>query len=389
MRGSRWGWLLGWALIGSAVAQTGPRVLTPGEGSYDAVARFTAVLDLILQHHAASQPVNLAEVTRVALEQLAHAVDADAELVFENSAGQPQAASFGVLLTRRDNLPWVVSVRDGTTAQRAGVLPGEWITGIDRQPTMGKSLETVRRQLDGVVGTEVILELRDAAGTTRAWRLRRQAVLPARGTLRFLPGGFAYCRLPSLEPAAVETLREHVENAHRQQARGFILDLRSNPGGHLPAVAAAAESFLPARTPVGSVVFARGPRRTALATAYEPAVVQRPLVVLVNRGTAGEAELLAGALQAHGRAKLIGAATAGRGRVLQSFPLDGGGRLILPVAWLELPGGQRFDGQGVMPELVVQVARDKERTLAMAGYGLEPRNDPVIERALEWLRAGR
>lgn len=384
-----WCWVvvaLGVTGLPANAQATESRVVEPGAGAYDAVARLTSIIELIIQHHVATAPVQLSDATTAALEQFVHTVDEEAELLAAETPAAPGTLSFGALLTRRENLPVIVSVRDGTTAQRAGLLPGEQIIAIHDQPTYGRSLATVRQQLDGEAGTELIIQLRDRDGSARALRIRREAPQPPRGALRFLAGGVAYYRLPSLEPDVVETLRAGIENARQQQARGLILDLRNNPGGHLPAVAAAAEFLLPGRSPVGSVVFARGQRRTALTTAYEPVVFRAPVALLVNAGTAAEAELLAGALRSHRRARLFGTRTAGRGRVWQTFSLPDGVRLLLPVGRMETPDGQSFDRQGLPPDTEVELARSKERELATAGFGTDLRNDPVVQRAWEWLR---
>ncbi|MCS7048014.1 MAG: S41 family peptidase [Verrucomicrobiae bacterium] len=390
VRAGRW-CLLGLVVGGAPLAAqtTSPRVLTPGAGTYEAVSRLTALLELILEHHVPAEPVQLAEATTAALEQFVQTVDEEAELLPAVQTPQPDGVVLGALLTRRDDMPLIVSVRDGTTAQRAGLMPGEWITGVNYQPTAGRSLAALRQQLDGVAGAELILELRDAGGSARALRIRREAPRPAPGGLRFLAGGVAYYRLPSLELEVVERLREGIAKAHQEQARGLILDVRNNPGGHLLAVAAAIELFLPGRSPVGSVVYGRGQRRTALMTAYEPVVFQAPVALLINAGTAAEAELLAGALQSHRRAQLFGARTAGRGRVWQSFALPDGMRLILPVGRMETPDGQSFDREGLLPDVAVELTREQERRLALAGFGTEPRDDPVIQRALESLRRER
>lgn len=169
---------------------------------------------------------------------------------------------------------------------------------------------------------------------------------PAR--LQFLSAGIAYLRLPDFTTAAVEQLRRALSYAQTTQARGLILDIRNNPGGEFGAAIAAAQMFLPADVEIVTLIHSTGPGATFSSDKRKKFTT--PVVLLVNSGTAAEAEFFTGALCDHKRARLVGSKTAGRGRFFSQFALPDGSALLLPTAYYLTPSRQKFHGTGFSPD---------------------------------------
>jgi len=186
--------------------------------------------------------------------------------------------------------------------------------------------------------------------------------------LKFLGDGIAYLRLPQFSVEGVERFRHQLRRAETDRARALILDLRNNPGGDFGATLAAAQMFLPARQEIVTLAYPNGPGATF--SSDTGAKFRAALVLLVNSGTSGEAEIFAAALRDHKRARLVGAPTAGRGRFMSRFQLPDGFSLLLPVAYFTPPSKKLFHGTGVTPDFPVELAPETERRLAAEGFSI-------------------
>jgi len=373
--------LLTLLLVHAAPAQD-RRVLAPTPGTYDAFSQFASFLDIILKHYADATNLTLHVHTTEALRAFVRSLDPDADLITaaDRPATDDAHVDFGARLALREGQPTVVSVRDGTTAQRAGLLPGERLAAINDEPTSAARLADIHRQLTGPVGSKFLLRVMDPASGPRDLLIERRAAAPPRLTLQFLAHGIAYSRLPEFTPAVTEQLLRAVERLRAERARALILDLRNNPGGSLDAVVIAAQLFLPPQSEITTLAYGRGERVATFVTEAESRF-SGPLLLLVNAGTAAEAEVFAAAFQHYQRARLVGSPTAGRGRHHQSFTLPDGAVLTLPVAYYETPARARFHDTGLTPDVAVEVHRDLDRRLATTGYAAAAETDPVLDRA--------
>jgi carboxyl-terminal processing protease len=183
-----------------------------------------------------------------------------------------------------------------------------------------------------------------------------------------LDKGVAYYRLAEFSKDSVDDLRTAMILARGQHVTGLILDLRNNPGGPFLTVQPAASIFLPKDTEIASLAYA-DPAMHPVFFSNDGPKVTTPLVLLVNAGTAAEAEVFASALQDNHRAKIVGSKTFGRGFLATSTRLKNGSVLVMPTAYYMRPSKQILQDKGLEPNIIVELPREAERSLAIAGFG--------------------
>jgi carboxyl-terminal processing protease len=183
-----------------------------------------------------------------------------------------------------------------------------------------------------------------------------------------LDKGVAYYRLAEFSKDTAENLRTAMTLARGEHATGIILDLRNNPGGAFLVVQPVASIFLPKGTEIVSLEYAVPALHTEFVS-EEGAKVTTPLVVLVNGGTAAEAEAFAAALHDNNRAQIVGSKTFGCGFLSTSTRLSDSSVLVMPTAYYMRPSKQILQDKGLVPDVIIEVPRETERPLAMAGFG--------------------
>jgi carboxyl-terminal processing protease len=259
---------------------------------------------------------------------------------------------------------------------------------VDGKDIAGLPLNEVVHQISGPVGTSVALELLNP----KTQRLHNVNIVRADITIndvswRRIPGTeVADVRIGAFDDHMSEDLRAALREIQQQKLKGLILDLRSNPGGVLDEAVRVASQFMPG----GNVLLVRSARGTITPMAVEPGglATNMPMAVLINRGSASAAEIVAGALGATHRAELIGETTFGTGTVLNEFPLSGGSAMLLAVdEWLT-PDGQSFWHKGISPQIEVSLPQDVQPLLPAAMAGMTPEelqssDDKQLLRALE------
>ena len=270
----------------------------------------------------------------------------------------------GIELGLVDNQFTVVAPMDDTPAARAGLAPGDRILALNREPLAGKKLLEVVGLLRGPPGTDLHLTLARAdarfeVSLTRA-RIEIQSV-----RIRWLAPGYAYARIARFQRNTAKDFADAIAALQKEDAiAGLVFDLRNNPGGVLGAAVDVADAFLEQ----GLIAFTEG-RTSASRREFEvlegDLLRGAPVTVLINRGTASAAEIVAGALQDHGRAVLIGAETYGKGSVQAVLPLRGNRALKLTTAHYFTPEGRAIEGRGIVPDVPADPA-DEEAMLAQA-----------------------
>jgi len=245
----------------------------------------------------------------------------------------------------------VIAPMDGTPASRAGLQPGDHILAIDHQPLEGRNLLDVVEALRGSAGTNVHLRIeRDAEAQDLT--LTRAIIELASVQGRLLEPGYAYVRISQFQSgtgAAFESLLSRLRAESHGRLEGLVLDLRNNPGGVLQACVSVADAFLDE----GLIVYTEGrlpsSKRTYRATRGD-VTGGAPVVVLVNRGSASASEIVAGALQDHGRATILGTRSYGKGSVQSVMPLTGDQAIKLTTAYYFTPGGRSIHHSGIDPD---------------------------------------
>jgi carboxyl-terminal processing protease len=249
----------------------------------------------------------------------------------------------------------VIAPIEGSPAEQAGILPRDRILKIDGVPTVDLTLDEAAERMRGTVGSQVILSvMHDDATEVEDIQVVRDRISlnPVYADLRLLPEGkkIGYIRLSQFNANAAVEVENAVKRLEAEDADGYVLDLRGNPGGLLQAGIDIARLWLKE----GTIVFTVN--RNGIQdsfTASGAALTDDPLIVLVNQGTASASEILAGALQDNGRARLVGERTFGKGLIQSLFSLSDGSGLAVTIARYETPDHHDINRQGIIPDVVV------------------------------------
>jgi carboxyl-terminal processing protease len=266
----------------------------------------------------------------------------------------------GIEVTMENGLVKVVSPIDDTPAAKAGLKPGDFITAIDGMPVQGLSLDEAVEHMRGPVGSEIKLIIRRVGRDPFEVAMRR-AVVKIQSVKSQLEGDdVGYIRITSFNEQAdigvknaIKALKEKAGN----KLSGIILDLRNNPGGLLDQAVAVSNDFLKQ----GEIVSTRG-RQAEDAQRYDAQAPGDltdglPMVVLINGGSASASEIVAGALQDHHRAVLLGTRSFGKGSVQTIIQLPGHGAMRLTTARYYTPSGRSIQARGIDPDIVVEPAK--------------------------------
>jgi carboxyl-terminal processing protease len=249
----------------------------------------------------------------------------------------------------------IVTPLDGSPAQKAGLQPGQIIIAVDGEDITGLNLLQVVRRISGPAGTKVTLKIQDPnTGQIREVTLVRAAINVNNITWHQLPGTqIAHVRIAGYSQGVTKDLKQALKTIKTEALKGLILDLRNDPGGLVTEAVSTASQFLSE----GNVVLEKNAKGQLAATAVEQGGLAQhiPMACLVNGGTASSAEIVAGALQDHRRAKLVGTTTFGTGTVLEQFPLSDGSALLLAVREWLTPDGHTIWHKGITPNVVISL----------------------------------
>jgi carboxyl-terminal processing protease len=264
----------------------------------------------------------------------------------------------GLEVTMEDGLIKVVAPMDDTPAAKAGIRSGDLITEIDGEAVEGLSLEQAVNKMKGPVDTSTRLKImRKSAAQPIDVSIKREVIRVRPVRYRTDGGDIGYIRITSFNEQTTDGLRKAIVDISKaipaDKLAGYVLDLRNNPGGLLDQAVSVSGTFM-AR---GEVVSTRGrtPEETQRYTARSGDLTKgKPLVVLINGGSASASEIVAGALHDHKRATLIGTRSFGKGSVQTIIPLStGNGALALTTARYFTPSGRSIQALGIKPDMEV------------------------------------
>jgi carboxyl-terminal processing protease len=265
----------------------------------------------------------------------------------------------GIEVSMENGLVKVVSPIDDTPAANAGLKPGDLVTHLDGNPVQGLTLPEAVEKMRGPVNSDITLTIRREGREPFDVKLTR-AIVKIRSVRSHLEGkNIGYIRITSFNEQTDVNLNNAMKNL-KQQANGkligIVLDMRNNPGGLLDQAVAVSDAFLDK----GEIVSTRG-RRSDDAQRYNarPGDIAQglPIAILINGGSASASEIVAGALQDHNRAILLGTRTFGKGSVQTIIPLAGHGAMRLTTARYYTPSGRSIQAKGIDPDIVVEAAR--------------------------------
>jgi carboxyl-terminal processing protease len=277
----------------------------------------------------------------------------------------------------------VVAPIEKSPAAAAGILPADVITKINGRSTQGININEAVKQIKGAAGTQVVLSiLRGNQNLT--FKLTRANITI--NPVSYRPeitkfGKIGYIRLPEFTKTAPAEMNRAIVALEKQAVKGYVLDLRSDPGGLLDASLKIASMWME-QTPIVSLV-----NRQAVKERYETdgrSLTRKPLVVLVDGGSASASEILAGALQDNGRAVLVGTRTFGKGLVQAVQPLEDGSAIKLTIAKYYTPKGRDINHVGITPDIVVGLSDAQKKHLVQKRQ-LGTAADPQYAKALSSL----
>ena len=324
-----------------------------------------------------------------ALGDTGHSVFLSPEMIKEEeefTAGKYQG--IGAEVRMKEGHVVIVTPLDGSPAQKAGLQPGQIILAVNGQDIRGLNLFQVVKRISGPAGTSVTLRIFDSkTGLTREVTLVRVAITMNNVTWRRLPAtGIAHLRIAAFSKGVSRDLKKALGAILTKGLNGLILDMRNNPGGLLNEAVSTASQFLSE----GRVLLEKDADGRITSLAVEKGGLARsiPMVVLMNNGTASAAEIVAGALQDHGRASLVGLTTFGTGTVLEQFPLSDGSALLLAVQEWLTPNGNQIWHKGITPNFVVSLSEGvaplfPEEEQGMTLQQLKASRDTQLLKALE------
>jgi carboxyl-terminal processing protease len=291
------------------------------------------------------------------------------------AAQHGEYAGVGVILEPVNDALTVLAVLPHGPADEKGVLPGDRIVAVDDSAVAGRDIVEVNGWLTGADGSVVALSLERGsplAPTTITTRLKRRPLdIPAVWRSGMVDDETGYVLFIQFSPVAAEQLEDAVKRLEKKGAERLILDLRGNPGGNVRSLIEVAGLFLPRSTVVMRTRGRAANRTVVERTRGDPEFDDLPLVVLIDGTSASAAEMLAGALQDHDRALLVGEHTFGKGLVQTAFPLAGGDVVWLTTDRVTTPSGRPFDRAAVDEDSNAVFRTDNGREIAV-GVGIPP-----------------
>jgi carboxyl-terminal processing protease len=315
--------------------------------SYEELQRFSAVLNHIRGNYPDSVSYN--GLVRAAIDGMLRSLDPHSWFASNedyeklNALERGDLAETGIVFEFADGIPTVLRASAKSPAEKAGVLPGDRILRVDDVPVAGMTSKSIALRLAGEKGSRVLVGLERGPRLepdTFSVRLKRAVLEPRYVSVsRMLPGQTGYVRLDQFGEKGAEEVRKAVRQLRSNKARQLILDLRGNPGGIVTEAVDLAAEFLPSKT----LVFSTRGRKKVINEEYrtksDGEFTDFPLIVLMNEGSASAAEALAGSLQDHDRALIVGRRSFGKALIQTGF-LVPSGFVQLTVGHVLTPSGR-------------------------------------------------
>jgi len=383
----------GWILVGvMAGALTTISLQTVARGTLaplplEELQQLAAVFNMVKTNYV--EPVDDKKLITDAITGMVNSLDPHSQYLDKkalkefNEGTTGRFVGVGIEIAQEDGLIKVVSPIEGSPAFRAGIKPNDLIVKIDDTPVKGLTLSEGVKRMRGEPNTKVLLSIyRKDESRTFPVLITREEIRTQSVRSKVIEPGYAWIRLSQFQERTVEDFARKIEEIYKQEPKlkGLVLDLRNDPGGYLDAAVAVSAAFLPenvtvvsanGQLPESKFVHKAAPEFYLRRGGADPirhlqdltkgAIRNVPLVVLVNEGSASASEIVAGALQDHKRAIILGNQTFGKGSVQTAVCLDPSFRMDnCPTAALKLttsryytPSGKSIQAKGIVPDVMV------------------------------------
>ena len=365
-------------LFGFFMGAQGKRVLTNTDNKeiYEYMKVFSDSIDLVKKNYVDN--VKDKEIVYAAIKGILESLDPHSAFLTPDLYKEMQTETkgefggVGIEITVKDGFPTVITPIEDTPAYKAGVKAGDHIVKIDGAPTKNMSLMDVVKRIRGPKGKPVLLTImREGFSTPQDIKVVRDTIQVKSVKFRVLEDGYGYIRITQFQEKTARDLDnafKELEKLNKDKAvKGLVLDLRNDPGGLLEQAVAVSDRFLTE----GMIVYIEGkkkdPDKVMKFHARKKEDYIGPLVVLVNEGSASASEIVAGALQDHKRAIIVGAKTFGKGSVQTIFPMSDGSAIKLTTAKYFTPKGRSIQAEGITPDILVDsnITRTKDKGAAL------------------------
>jgi len=343
--------------------QAAPEKATPPDNllPLDELRTFTGVLDAVKQDYV--EPVKDKDLLENAIRGLLsnldpHSAYLDAEAFQDLQIGTSgEFGGLGIEVSQEDGFLKVIAPIDDTPAQRAGIRAGDLIIRLDDVSVKGMALADAIQKMRGKPNTAITLTIiREGARKPLKIKLVREVIQVRSVKSRLLEPGFGYLRITQFQARTAQNLEQALQELEQQNKaplRGLVLDLRNNPGGVLNGAVEVTDDFLD-----GGVIVQTKGRGNGSDQSYQATPGDRikaaPIVALVNGGSASASEIVAGALQDHRRALIVGERTFGKGSVQSILPLGNGAAVKLTTARYYTPNGRSIQAEGIVPDILLK-----------------------------------
>jgi carboxyl-terminal processing protease len=371
-----------------------------GDSAYTHMQVYSEVLHRIRTEYV--EEPNMGSVTNGALHGLLESLDANssyltpAEYKAYKTAKQDAKAGIGATVSKRFGYAAVVSVIPGGPADKAGITPGDIIETVEGQSTHDTSLASVKTRLTGDVGSRVecvIIRARKIEPTKIT--IVREAVNPPAVQEQSMADNVGYIKATTLGKGKAQEIAAKIKSLQSKGAKKLVLDLRNNSEGDEEEGVAVANLFLAK----GMIGYLQGQKVEKVTYDADPQkkITDLPVAVLVNRGTAGAAEIVAAALLDNSRGEVVGDKTFGEGSVQKVLEVPDGSALILSVAKYYTPKGKVIQDTGITPNVVIASSDDAAAAIVDDDDNATPdepkqekppqKEDDQLRRALDVLKA--
>jgi carboxyl-terminal processing protease len=343
-----------------------PNVSAVGRQDYESLEAFTNILSIVKKNYV--EDVETKTLVNGAINGMLTSLDPHSAYLTPDlykdlqMDTQGRFGGLGIEITVKNGVLTVVSPIEDTPAFKAGVKPGDMIFKIEDEFTKDMTLVDAVKRMRGPKGTKVTISIkREGIAELIDFTLVRDTIRVQSVRARNLEPGYGYIRLAQFQERSDRDLQKTLEKMAAEKAglKGLVLDLRNNPGGLLTQAVRVTDLFLDS----GMIVYTEGrieSQKQKYFAQKDGSWMDFPLVVLVNGGSASASEIVAGALQDHKRAVVLGTKTFGKGSVQTILPLDDSSALRLTTARYFTPKGRSIQATGIVPDITVEASPQQE-----------------------------
>jgi carboxyl-terminal processing protease len=345
------------AVLGISAGRMTANNVSAAEG-YEELKTFTEVLSVIKKHYV--EEVKTKDLVYAAIKGMLNSLDPHSSFMPPEEYKEMQVETkgefggLGIQVGMKDDMLTVVAPLEDTPAFRAGIMAGDKIVKINNEPTRGMSLQDAVTKMRGAPKTSITIGiLREGWKEPKDFTITREIIKIRSVKSKVIQGDIGYIKISQFQEQTATDLATALKKLEEEKINSLILDLRNNPGGLLNSAIDVSSEFLPE----GKLVVytkTRSGEKTDFDTEGDNHFT-KPMIVLVNQGSASASEIVAGALKDWNRAVILGTQTFGKGSVQTVIPLSDGSGLRLTTAKYYTPKGKSIQNTGITPDIEVKL----------------------------------